>query len=93
MEALGLGCHAPHPASNYYKWDYPTLDYHTPPLHPASKLTTAAIYRGIVPAKNILRRNFAINGAIVSKQPLILRAFEVLKIDGLLVHYEPRILL
>ena len=66
MEELGLGCHAPHPASNYYRWDYPTLDYHTPPPHPANKVATASIYRGIVPAKNILRRNLAINGAIVS---------------------------
>lgn len=66
IEELGLGCRAPHPASNYYRWDYPTLDYYTPPPNPANKAATASIYRGIVPAKNILRRNLAINGAIVS---------------------------
>ncbi|KAI0724678.1 FAD/NAD-P-binding domain-containing protein [Fomitopsis betulina] len=64
IEELGLGCRAPHPASNYYRWDYPTLDYYTPPPNPANKAATASIYRGIVPAKNILRRNLAINGAI-----------------------------
>ena len=93
MEELGLSSHAPHSASNYYRWDYPTLDYHTPPSNPANKVATATIYRGIVPAKNILRRNFALNGAIVSNSVHYLRMLEGLKAGKYLVYYERRILL
>ncbi len=39
-----------------------------PPAHPDSEQWASSIYRGIVPAKNIERRDFAINGAIVRSQ-------------------------
>ncbi|KAH9922177.1 uncharacterized protein B0H18DRAFT_1121005 [Fomitopsis serialis] len=63
LQELGLGCHAPQPGSQYYRWDYTTL-VDSPAPHHANKLATSSIYRGLVPAKNIFRRNFAINGAI-----------------------------
>ncbi|KZT69468.1 FAD/NAD(P)-binding domain-containing protein [Daedalea quercina L-15889] len=64
LQELGLGTHTLHPTSQYYRWDYTTLENSPPLSHPAIKSATSSIYRGIVPAKNILRRNFAINGAI-----------------------------
>ncbi|KAH9837791.1 uncharacterized protein C8Q71DRAFT_705858 [Rhodofomes roseus] len=66
LQELGLGCHAPPPATQYYRWDYTTLAESCPEPHPANKLVTSSIYRGLVPAKNILSRNFAINGAITT---------------------------
>ena len=52
------------PYSKYaHEWDdYVTLDQ-TPDTN--RSVEGARIYRGIVPAKNILKRDFAINGAIV----------------------------
>ncbi|TFY62439.1 hypothetical protein EVJ58_g3861 [Rhodofomes roseus] len=66
LQELGLDCHAPPPATQYYRWDYTTLAESCPEPHPANKLVTSSIYRGLVPAKNILSRNFAINGAITT---------------------------
>ncbi|KAM5542339.1 hypothetical protein V8D89_003798 [Ganoderma adspersum] len=63
-EELGLN---PRPAdsSASYAWDYRTLR-DAPPLNPDAKRFSSSIYRGIVPAKNILRRDFAANGAVFS---------------------------
>ncbi|KAF7357607.1 FAD/NAD-P-binding domain-containing protein [Mycena sanguinolenta] len=37
-----------------------------PPLHDENKRWSSSIYKGMVPAKNILRRDFAINGAVLA---------------------------
>ncbi|KAJ7788555.1 FAD/NAD-P-binding domain-containing protein [Mycena olivaceomarginata] len=37
-----------------------------PPLHEENKKWSSSVYKGIVPAKNILRRDFAINGAVLA---------------------------
>jgi hypothetical protein len=67
-EQLGISRHSPGPlpvskylhAENYYSLKNP------PPSRPASEQWASSIYNGIVPAKNIARRDFAINGAVVS---------------------------
>ncbi|PIL37555.1 hypothetical protein GSI_01249 [Ganoderma sinense ZZ0214-1] len=63
-EELGLN---PRPAdsSASYTWDYRTLR-DAPPLNPDAKRFSSAIYKGIVPAKNILHRDLAANGAVFS---------------------------
>ncbi|KAI0329616.1 FAD/NAD(P)-binding domain-containing protein [Cubamyces sp. BRFM 1775] len=63
-EELGLTPHQAEVASAYH-WSYPTLA-HAPPIHPDAKKWSSSIYRGLVPAKNIHRRDFAVNGACVS---------------------------
>ncbi|KAI1795062.1 FAD/NAD(P)-binding domain-containing protein [Ganoderma leucocontextum] len=65
VEELGLN---PRPAdsnASSYTWEYRTLR-DPPPLNPDAKRLSSSIYRGIVPAKNIQRRDFAVNGAIFS---------------------------
>ncbi|KAJ7367120.1 FAD/NAD-P-binding domain-containing protein [Mycena albidolilacea] len=65
-EQLGISRHSPGPlpvskyidAGNYYSLKNP------PPSRPASEKWASSIYNGIVPAKNIARRDFAINGAV-----------------------------
>jgi dimethylaniline monooxygenase (N-oxide forming) len=67
MEQLGLG--RPHPdlksphLKTKYRWDYASLA--NPPDVPGKMSWSASIYRGLVPAKNILNRDFAVNGAMV----------------------------
>ncbi len=61
MEQLGLGRH--HPPKTKYRWDYASLA--KPPEIPGEALWSASIYRGLVPAKNIFNRDFAVNGAMV----------------------------
>ncbi|KAK0211195.1 FAD/NAD-P-binding domain-containing protein [Desarmillaria ectypa] len=58
---LGIQRHAP---DQHVKdeWDYASLS-NPPSAHPENEQWASSIYRGIVPAKNILRRDFAINGA------------------------------
>lgn len=58
---LGIQRHAP---DQHVKdeWDYASLA-NPPSAHPENEQWASSIYRGIVPAKNILRRDFAINGA------------------------------
>ncbi|KAI0658609.1 FAD/NAD(P)-binding domain-containing protein [Cubamyces menziesii] len=63
-EELGLNPHRAEATSTYH-WTYPTLA-DAPPLHPDAEKWSSSIYRGLVPAKNILRRDFAVNGACVS---------------------------
>ncbi|KAF8469817.1 FAD/NAD-P-binding domain-containing protein [Russula ochroleuca] len=68
MEQLGLG--RPHPdlksphLKTKYRWDYASLA--NPPDVPGKMSWSASIYRGLVPAKNILNRDFAVNGAMFS---------------------------
>ncbi|KAH9899418.1 FAD/NAD-P-binding domain-containing protein [Cubamyces lactineus] len=64
LDELGL---APQPANPDapYRWDYTTLK-NPPPLHPDAKRWSSTIYRGIVPAKNIMRRDLTINGTGIS---------------------------
>ncbi|CAA7266120.1 unnamed protein product [Cyclocybe aegerita] len=64
-EELGINRHAPHTTIEA-TWDnYKSLK-NPPALKPEHKLWTTSIYRGIVPAKNIERRDFAIAGALFS---------------------------
>jgi len=45
-------------------WNYTTLE-DPPALNPENKLWVTSIYRGLIPAKNIEQRDFAIAGALV----------------------------
>ncbi|KAL1940037.1 hypothetical protein VTO73DRAFT_9372 [Trametes versicolor] len=63
-EELGLNLHPAETSSDYH-WNYTSLS-NPPPLHPDAKKWSSSIYRGLVPAKNIARRDFAVNGACVS---------------------------
>ncbi|KAI0686660.1 FAD/NAD-P-binding domain-containing protein [Cerioporus squamosus] len=64
MDDLSL---SPQQADNAtpYEWKYNTLA-NPPPLHPDAKRWSSTMYRGIVPYKHIDRRDFAVNGAVVS---------------------------
>jgi hypothetical protein len=66
MEQLGLGRHLPESGMTHH-WDYVTLA--NPPVVPGGAPLAASIYRGLVPAKNILNRDFAVNGAMVCNLP------------------------
>ncbi|KAG5728376.1 Dimethylaniline monooxygenase [N-oxide-forming] 2 [Termitomyces sp. T112] len=58
---LGIGRHAPF--NDVHIWDYTSLT--DPPMsHPNSEQWSSSIYRGLVPANNINKRDFAINGAV-----------------------------
>lgn len=66
---IGLGRHAPLTPLKGVEdaWHYKTLA-NPPSVHPdnaAGKWVTS-VYRGLVPAKNIMRRDFAIGGAMVN---------------------------
>jgi hypothetical protein len=45
-------------------WNYNSLA-RPPPSHPDNEQWASSIYRGLIPAKNLGRRDFAINGALV----------------------------
>lgn len=66
-ENLGINRHPPDPAANFEKeWqEYRSLE-NPPPMHAASEQHASSIYRGIVPAKNLFNRDFAINGAVLT---------------------------
>lgn len=65
---LGMKPHLPDPsAHDRWHWDYTTLAK-APRAHMES---SASIYRGIVPASNLLNHDFAINGAIVSQSDIL----------------------
>jgi hypothetical protein len=72
-ETLGIYRHPPLPNSSLPASEKPDCAYTTlqspPPSHPSNQIWTSSIYRGLVPAKNILEREFAINGAVV-RSPL-----------------------
>jgi len=65
-DELGLGNHAPMETreSKNYKWNYTSLES-PPQARPEAKQWGSSLYRGVVPAKSILRRDFAVNGAMV----------------------------
>lgn len=62
---LGINRQAPdpHTTSDRWDWDYKTL---ANPPQQYTRECSSSLYRGIVPAKNLLNRDLAINGAIVS---------------------------
>ncbi|KAI0751192.1 FAD/NAD-P-binding domain-containing protein [Daedaleopsis nitida] len=64
LQELGLN---PRPADPHahHNWDYPTLK-DAPPFHPEAKRWSSTMYRGLIPAKHINSRDFAVNGAVVS---------------------------
>jgi hypothetical protein len=62
MEQLGLGRNRPDPKTKY-QWDYASLAH--PIDIPEETPWSASIYRGLVPAKNILNHDLAVNGAMV----------------------------
>ncbi|KIJ65798.1 hypothetical protein HYDPIDRAFT_109816 [Hydnomerulius pinastri MD-312] len=64
INELGIGRHPPTHDDEDDTWNnYKTLSS-PPPAHPQSQQWASSIYRGLVPAKNINRRDFAINGAV-----------------------------
>jgi hypothetical protein len=64
IEELGIGRRPPSQDADEWK-HYKTLA--SPPAsHPQRDQWSSSIYRGLVPAKNITKRDFAINGAFVS---------------------------
>ncbi len=62
-EEIGINRHAP-TTEVVDIWDYPSLSG-APEPHPDSQKWVTSIYRGLVPAKNILRRDFVVAGALV----------------------------
>ncbi|KAJ2933423.1 hypothetical protein H1R20_g3675, partial [Candolleomyces eurysporus] len=69
FDEIGLGKHAPNiPIVD--TWKYTSMK-NAPKLHPDNEKWATSIYRGIVPAKNILHRDFAIAGAVVSSFRLL----------------------
>ncbi|KAI0650878.1 FAD/NAD-P-binding domain-containing protein [Trametes meyenii] len=65
MEELGLNPYLAANTTTVYQWDYTTLK-DSPPLHPGAQRWSSSLYRGLVPARNIANRDFAVNGACVS---------------------------
>ena len=64
MEDLGLGRHATTVSMSDRQWAYTSLP-DTPSSSSKQGAQAPSLYRGIVPAKNILRRDLVVNGAIV----------------------------
>ncbi|KAI9057639.1 FAD/NAD-P-binding domain-containing protein [Trametes sanguinea] len=64
IDELGMGPRPAQPTSTH-RWDYTSL-FNPPPLHPDARKWSSAIYRGIVPAKNIMRRDLAVSGTGIS---------------------------
>ncbi|KAG6840188.1 hypothetical protein C0991_008352 [Blastosporella zonata] len=61
-EELGIKRHPPQ-KTFAHTWEYTSLA--SPPVsNPEGQLQASSIYRGLVPAKNIEKRDFAINGAV-----------------------------
>jgi len=61
---LGINCHAPQTKVST-TWAYKTLQ-DPPPSAPENEKWVTSIYRGLVPGKNIDKRDFAIAGSLVS---------------------------
>jgi dimethylaniline monooxygenase (N-oxide forming) len=61
-QEIGIDRHAPLTEVEM-KWDYKTLA-NAPAANPENEWVTS-IYRGLIPAKNIEKRDFAIAGATV----------------------------
>ncbi|XP_006457665.1 hypothetical protein AGABI2DRAFT_213163 [Agaricus bisporus var. bisporus H97] len=66
-DEIGISKHSPS-SKMTNTWDYSSL-YGGPKVHPQSDQWVTSIYRGIIPAKNILRRDFAIAGALFTANP------------------------
>ena len=65
MEEIGFGKHKPTlPIKDY--WEYASTKIGKPEPHGGINDWTTTIYRGLVPAKNILHRDFALAGGLVS---------------------------
>lgn len=64
VEELGIGRHPP--SQDIDEWEHYKTLASPPPTHPLSDQWASSIYRGLVPAKNVMKRDFAINGAFVS---------------------------
>jgi dimethylaniline monooxygenase (N-oxide forming) len=62
-DEIGINKHPPFSKATN-NWDYPSLRG-GPEIHPENARWVTSIYRGIVPAKNILRRDFAVAGTLV----------------------------
>ena len=63
-EELGIARHTP-TCHFEHEWEYASLA-NAPPQPPEQSKWATSIHRGLVPAKNIDRRDFAIAGALVS---------------------------
>jgi dimethylaniline monooxygenase (N-oxide forming) len=64
IEELGIGGYPP--SQDVDEWTHYKTLASPPAAHPQRDEWTSSIYRGLVPAKNITKRDFAINGALVS---------------------------
>jgi len=62
MDEVGLGRYE---TTDKTKWDYLSLK-NPPPARVEGQEWGSAIYRGIVPAKNILKRDLAMNGSVIT---------------------------
>ena len=51
--------------SKNYQWNYYTSLKNPPPTQLENQEWPSSLYRGLVPAKNILHKDFAVNGASV----------------------------
>ncbi|KAG9314917.1 FAD/NAD-P-binding domain-containing protein [Chiua virens] len=63
VEELGIGIH-PSSTVEADEWAHYKTLASTPPAHPQKDQWASSIYRGLVPAKNITKRDFAISGAV-----------------------------
>ncbi|KAJ3848175.1 FAD/NAD-P-binding domain-containing protein [Lentinula lateritia] len=63
---LGINRHPPDPSlvKTEDEWNNYISLSNPPAAHPSSEQWASSIYRGIVPAKNLFNRDFAINGAV-----------------------------
>lgn len=69
---LGIGRHEPQTKVSG-EWNYTSLS-DPPAINPENHSWVTTIYRGLVPAKNIMERDFAVAGALVSFN-IVLRYF------------------
>ena len=69
VEEIGIAKHA-QKTNVKMQWNYKSLK-NPPPEAPEHGNWVTSIYRGLVPAKNIEKRDFAIAGAVVSLYFLI----------------------
>ncbi|KAI6132452.1 FAD/NAD(P)-binding domain-containing protein [Pisolithus croceorrhizus] len=63
VNELGIGRHPQLVDVEEHVWDYTSFS-NPPASYPCSEEWVSSIYRGIVPARNINHRDFAINGAL-----------------------------
>ena len=91
VEELGIGRHPP--SQDIDEWEHYKTLASPPPAHPLSDQWASSIYRGLVPAKNVMKRDFAINGAFVSNSIFdkYLNILSMLRMPQWIVRYEQRI--